>query len=827
MQDTATNTCINREVTAVLHQMATTLTFTFLALVLLLVEKATVDGRTTTLGKEHVRGIIGAITDYSSRIGKEQKVAMEMAIKDVFNKTNQRFDLHIKNTHSEPVQAALAAWDLIRNQQVQAILGPHTWEEASLVAEIGNKAQIPVLSFADTTPQWATKKWPFLLQASPNQNAQMKAIAAIIQSWEWHQVIVIYEDNDSLLSEVIPHLSDALLEFGAEISHTVALSPYASSSSLSIELKRLKGEQHRVFVVHLSLTLAVRLFERAKEMNMMEKDYVWITTEPFTSFIHSLSASSISSMQGIIGVKSYFPQNHPYFQNFYTRFRKNFSMENPAEDKNEPGIFAAQAFDAVQIVCLAMMRSSKGSQPLLDNIMLSEYNGLNGKVQFIDKKVTPAHIFQIINVFGKSYKELGFWSKRKGFSVTTDERTTNNTSMRSLEKVYWPGGTWTAPREWTLPTYANPLRIGVPTKSSFKQFVSVVQDQSKNSTAYEGFAIDLFQATVGSLPYYLPYNFTPFDGTYDEIVEQKFDAVVGDVAIVAKRFRHAAFTQPYTESGLVMIVPVRIRPQTTNRGLLFMKPFTKAMWALIGAIIVYNGFVVWLIERNHNPELKGSASNQIGALLCLAFTSLFSLHGGKLHSNLSRMAMVVWLFVALVIMQIYTANLTSILTVQKLEASVNGVESLQYGNAVVGCCRGSFVAKYLVDVLRFHKGNIRTYNSPEEYAHALRSKEIAAAFLEVPFAKLFLAKYCKEFITAGPTYNVGGFSYVFPRGSLLLHDVNKALLNVSESGRLRELEKSMVASEKCVDYVESIDEVSSLSPTTFSVLFMLTGASYS
>lgn len=90
MQDTATNTCINREVTAVLHQMATTLTFTFLALDLLLVEKATVDGRTTTLREEHVKGIIGAIIDYSSR----------MAIKDVFNKTDQRFDLHIKNTQT-------------------------------------------------------------------------------------------------------------------------------------------------------------------------------------------------------------------------------------------------------------------------------------------------------------------------------------------------------------------------------------------------------------------------------------------------------------------------------------------------------------------------------------------------------------------------------------------------------------------------------------------------------------------------------------------------------------------------------------------------------
>ena len=51
------------------------------------------------------------------------------------------------------------------------------------------------------------------------------------------------------------------------------------------------------------------------------------------------------------------------------------------------------------------------------------------------------------------------------------------------------------------------------------------------------------------------------------------------------------------------------------------------MWALIGAINIYNGFVVWLIERKYSPELKGSALNQIGVLLCSAFTTLFSLHG--------------------------------------------------------------------------------------------------------------------------------------------------------------------------------------------------------
>ena len=64
---------------------------------------------------------------------------------------------------------------------------------------------------------------------------------------------------------------------------------------------------------------------------------------------------------------------------------------------------------------------------------------------------------------------------------------------------------------------------------------------------------------------------------------------------------------------------------------------------------------------------------------------------------------------------------------------------------------------------------------------------------------------------------------VFPRGSPLVPYVTKALLNVSESGRLRYLENNMIASEKCSDG-ELVDEMSRLSPSSFWVLFMFTGS---
>ena len=122
--------------------------------------------------------------------------------------------------------------------------------------------------------------------------------------------------------------------------------------------------------------------------------------------------------------------------------------------------------------------------------------------------------------------------------------------------------------------------------------------------------------------------------------------------------------------------------------------------------------------------------------------------------------MVVWLFVALIITQTYTANLTSMLTVEWLEPAVDDVDQLRNSNAMVGYSTGSFLKNYLDDVLHFNPANIRQFSSHEEFAEALRRKEIGAAFLEVPGAKIFLAKYCKEFTQAGPMYKIGGFGFV-------------------------------------------------------------------
>ncbi|KAM1001170.1 hypothetical protein FF1_007715 [Malus domestica] len=197
-------------------------------------------------------------------------------------------------------------------------------------------------------------------------------------------------------------------------------------------------------------------------------------------------------------------------------------------------------------------------------------------------------------------------------------------------------------------------------------------------------------------------------------MEQNFDTAVGSIAMLAKRYLYAEFTAPYTESRLVMIVSCRARTLVIHQAFHkchvgFDRSHKSLQWICD----------IWLIERNHCPELKGSIQNQIG--IWLAFNPLFSLNGkqvkqqfvadfngpvalrNKLSSNLSRIAMVMWLFMALVITQTYTANLASLLTLPQLEPVATVVVALH--DAFINISIG-FLSQMVIEIDSHHQDGL-------------------------------------------------------------------------------------------------------------------------
>lgn len=100
------------------------------------------------------------------------------------------------------------------------------------------------------------------------------------------------------------------------------------------------------------------------------------------------------------------------------------------------------------------------------------------------------------------------------------------------------------------------------------------------------------------------------------------------------------------------------------------------------------------------------------------------------------------------------------LTLQRLEPNITDIDWLQRANMKIGCDGDSFVLTYLEEVIGFKKDNIENVNSEYKYEGEIHSSHIAAAFLEVPYGKVFLSHYCKQFTTTTSTYRFGGLGFV-------------------------------------------------------------------
>jgi hypothetical protein len=131
-------------------------------------------------------------------------------------------------------------------------------------------------------------------------------------------------------------------------------------------------------------------------------------------------------------------------------------------------------------------------------------------------------------VVGKSYKEIEFWSPEFGFSENITEHdgekviVVNGSINGAMGPVFWPGGLQTVPKGWTYDAEGKPLKIGVPARDAYNQFVRITYDKETNRTFITGFSIDVFEAVVERLPYQLPYVLVPFNESYDDMVQQVY-----------------------------------------------------------------------------------------------------------------------------------------------------------------------------------------------------------------------------------------------------------------------------------------------------------------
>ncbi|KAL6524227.1 hypothetical protein OROMI_031322 [Orobanche minor] len=803
-------------------------------------------------------GVVLDMDDYAEMT----LTCISIALSDFYaNHDHYRTRLVLTNRDSkgDAVGAAAAALDLLKNVRVQAIIGPMYSEQASFLIALGGKAQVPVITFSSTSPSLSSLESPYFIRATLNDSSQVEAVAAIVKAFGWREVVPIYVDNE-FGKGIMPYLTDALEKINARVPYRSVISPLATDDQISAELYKLMTMQTRVFVVHMLGPLASRLFAKAKQLGMMSREYGWIVTDGITNELSSMDRSVVESMMGVIGVKPYVPKTKE-LEGFTVRFKRRVRNSSPKGIIPDFDIFGLWAYDAAISLATAAedailtsptykeanvstnstdleaFGKSDSGRGLIQALSTISFKGISGDFELVDGQL-QAPPYEIINMVGPGARVIGYWTKENGivkelnFTVPKERR--YSTSKSNLGSIIWPDDPSTPPKGWVIPTNGKRLRVGVPVKEGFTEFVRVTSN-SDGLTEVEGYCIDVFDAAMDALPYGVPYEYIPFEtpdhkmaGDYNEFTYQvylgNFDAVAGDVTILGNRSQYIDFTLPYTESGISMVVP--IQDDKRKNTWLFVKPLTWELWLTTFGSIVFIGVLIWILEHRINEDFRGPFWYQVGMIFWFAFSTIVFSHKERVVSNLARFVLIIWLLVVLILTQSYTASLASMLTVQKLQPKLKDVSELIKTNENVGYMQGSFVLGFLKN-MKVDESRLKEFTSMEQLDEFLskgsKNGGIGAAFHEIPYIKLFLGKYGSKYTTAGPMYKANGFGFVFPIGSPLVPDVSRAILNVTESQKMVEIEKKWLGDNTITCPESDLYPFKSLGLASFWGLFSIVG----
>ncbi|KAK3232024.1 hypothetical protein Dsin_003905 [Dipteronia sinensis] len=804
---------------------------------------------------------IGAIFTFNSSIGKVSKIAIEEAVKDVNSNSSilhgTKLNLTMVDSNCSGFVGMIEALKFMETDIV-AIIGPQCSTVAHIISYVSNELKVPLLSFAVTDPTLSSLQFPFFVRTTQSDAYQMAAVAETVEHFGWKAVLAIYVDNEYGRNG-ISALNDKLAERRCKISNKVGIPPSGVNKGVIMDiLVNVALMESRVIILHVGPELGFLVFSVAHYLGMMGNGYVWIATDWLAYYLDTnspLPHEKMDTMQGVILLRQHTPDSDRK-RAFLSRWKH---LNGGSLGMNSYGLYA---YDSVWMVAHAIdaffnqggiirfsddprLHSQEGSDLhldamnifddgmlLLNNILQSNLVGLTGPLKFTPDRSLVHPAYEIINVIGTGIRRIGYWSNYSGLSTVPPETLytmppNRSTASQQLHSVIWPGDTSTTPRGWVFPNNGKLLKIGVPVRVGYKEFVS----QVRGTNNFKGFCIDVFTAAVGLLPYAVPYQFVPFgDGranpSYTELVYRittgEYDGVIGDIAIVTNRTKIVDFTQPYVASGLVVVAPFK---KLNTGAWAFMRPFNPLMWIVTFAFFVVVGIVVWILEHRTNDEFRGPPKQQFITVLWFSLSTMFFAHRENTVSTLGRLVLIIWLFVVLIINSSYTASLTSILTVQQLSSSVKGIESLINSDDRIGYQVGSFAEHYLSQELNISKSRLVALGSPEDYAKALKDGPekggVAAVVDERPYVELFLSSQC-SFRIVGQEFTKSGWGFAFPRDSPLAVDLSTAILALAENGDLQRIHDKWLLESSCT--MESAElESDRLHLKSFWGLFLICG----
>jgi ABC-type amino acid transport substrate-binding protein len=222
------------------------------------------------------------------------------------------------------------------------------------------------------------------------------------------------------------------------------------------------------------------------------------------------------------------------------------------------------------------------------------------------------------------------------------------------------------------------------------------------------------------------------DEMINGVAEGRYEVAVAAITVTSAREQIVDFTHPFYTTGLAIAVSSEREPYWRGvLGTVFSLAFLKLVGALAWIQLIV-GTLVWALERRANSAQfpddpgRGVASGFWWATVTMTTVG----YGDKTpRSALGRLVALVWMLMSMVIIASVTATIASSLTVDRLNARIQGPEDL--GRFKVGVIASTTGASFLRE-----EGVVTTeYVEPQRALEALSDGEIEALVWDAPLLR--------------------------------------------------------------------------------------------
>jgi branched-chain amino acid transport system substrate-binding protein len=330
----------------------------------------------STAPQEVTLGLTAPMTGDYAEYGTVFKNAAELAIEKVNAKggvNGKKLKLVVADSKADPKEAANIAQKFVSDSSILAVIGDFTSTAALAGAPIYQKGGLVQLSPTSSHPDF-TKQGTYIFRNIASQAVEGPALANyVIKDLNKKRVAIVYIKNDwGIVAQEF--FMNKAKELGAEI---VAVEPYLpeQGKDFSAIITKIKEQKPDLIYLGMMYTDGALLAQQVKKADLNVT--LCGTGALYSSELLKLGGAAV---EGLYLTVSFYPDDsRPEVQEFVKSYQEKYGKL--------PTQFAAQAYDATNLIIEAIQKGATDRKTLRDNLAaIKDFPGVTGNTTFDENR---------------------------------------------------------------------------------------------------------------------------------------------------------------------------------------------------------------------------------------------------------------------------------------------------------------------------------------------------------------------------------------------------------------------------------------------------------